>query len=83
VHGWAECGRTQAPGNLQHWWTFSNAVAGGPQSSGCNYDIHSEYSTAPHLVERDRPYMYLGYSLSVMEMTTMVIIMMALVVMTM
>jgi hypothetical protein len=45
--------------NLQHWWTFNNAVACGPQSSWCNYDIYSPttyaptYSTAPHLVEWD------------------------------
>ena len=89
AHGWAECGRTQATwltplcSYLQHWWTFNNAVACGPQSSCCNHDIYSPttYSTAPHLVKWDQLYMYLGcwrvpLLLAMMAMTTTVIIMM-------
>jgi hypothetical protein len=37
-----------APGNLQHWWTFSNAVAGGPQSS-YGVIMTSIRSARPHL----------------------------------
>jgi hypothetical protein len=58
--------------NLQHWWAFNNAVACGPQSSWCNYDIYSPttyaptYSTAPHLVEWD-PWIYFTCTLVVGE----------------
>jgi len=50
----ARMGRTRtntsklAPGNLQHWWTFSNAVAGGPQSS-YGVIMTSIRSARPHL----------------------------------